>query len=886
MAEAPHTLSVQAAIAAQQSSEQGLSETEAARRLHTFGANKPTEKTERSAWLRLLSQFQNVLIYLLLASAGVSVALAHWVDASVIFGVVLINGIVGFVQEGKAERALRAIQAMARSRSQVVRDGQLRSIDSQDLVVGDIIFVQAGDRVPADARLIYGKDIRCDESALTGESEPTSKRVTALAPDTVGNAPANMLFMGTLITYGTGRALVWHTGDKTQLGTISHLVDDTEVLITPLQRQLTRFAQQLAIVIIIVSVLVATYGTWLQGHPLANMLQAAIGIAVASIPEGLPAIVTIALAIGVQIMARHHALVRQLPSVEVLGSVDIICSDKTGTLTTNTMTARRLVTASGSYQISGEGYQPEGKLLPQDNHSPEQDPALPPAFWVAMHCNDASLTQHGSDWELHGDPTEGALLVLAKKMVAEPNLLARLDELPFDAELRYMATLHQSGSAENCIAIKGAPEQLLSRADRQLGALGSEPIAVDHWQAAIAQLANGGMRVMALAYKPLPSDQTTVQHSDLDAGLTLLALVGISDPPRAEAVDSIRTCHSAGIRIKMITGDNPVTARAIGTELGLNTERVLTGAELDQLAPDALRAAAFDTDIFARTSPLNKLQLVRALQQTGHVVAMTGDGVNDAPALKQANIGVAMGRKGTDAAKDAADIVLTDDNFSTIARAVVQGRAVYDNIVKSILFTLPTSLAEATVITAAILLNTLLPITPAQILWINMITAITLALALAFEPEESGIMRRPPRPLNQGLITRPVLVRMLVMGGSAAALVFGLFFYYLSEGAALPLARSIAINTLVMIEALYLLSCRFLNHSLFSRRTLNGSLPSVLAIIAVIIIQFAFTYLPYSQQLFEVAPLTAHDWMFVVAGALPIVLIVELEKWFALRWRR
>lgn len=888
-----HSHSGEQVLQALQSHEKGLDDATIQDRLRQYGSNSLPEAIPTPAWKRFLLQFHNVLIYVLLASALVSIALGHYVDSGVIFGVVIINAIVGFIQEGKAEAALRAIMSMTKTHCMVVRSGSLISIDSTQLVPGDVIMLQAGDRVPADMRLFYCKDLRCDESALTGESQPVGKRVEAVEASELLAERKCMVYMGTMVTYGIARGVVCSTGLKTEIGAISDLVKQTRLPQTPLQKQLKLFAQQLSIGILFVSVAAMLFGMLFRGYQLTEMFQAAIGIAVASIPEGLPAVVTIALAIGVQIMARSNALVRRLPSVEVLGSVDVICSDKTGTLTTNAMTARALVNSSARYDISGEGYKPEGAILNIESKQTVDlghDRCLTQACLLALLCNDANVTSDKdnslSDWELHGDPTEGALLVMGLKhgmnRASTETDWPRIDELPFETERRYMATLHHNGEGEKLLAVKGAPDRVMSYCQTQLGINGIETLEPHHWKKQLEELANRGMRVMALAQRYIATDWPALTHQHAQEGLTLVALVGISDPPRSEAITSIQLCHTAGIRVKMITGDSPNTAKAVGKELGLNAEQVYTGADLDELSENDFQDAAERYDIFARTSPANKLQLVNALQQRNHVVAMTGDGVNDAPALRQADIGVAMGKKGTDAAKEASDIVLTDDNFSTIAIAVKEGRTVYDNIVKSILFILPTNLAEATVIIVAILYGTILPITPAQILWVNMVTAITLALALAFEPSEPNIMQRPPRHISQGLITGTLFTRMVLVGLCAAAIVFWLFTHFLHQGASLEMARTVAVNTLVIIEAIYLLNCRFLRETIFSKLIFKGALPVFFSIAAVLLIQILFTYLPLSQRLFGLESITLQHWLLILVISLPILLLVEIEKFI---WR-
>ena len=870
-------------------SETGLDETEVKKRRQRFGENVLPLAPPMPAWKRLLNQFRNVFIYVLICSALISLLLQHYVDSGVIFLVIIINAIVGFIQEGKAEAALRAIMSMTRTHCIVVREGGLLGIDSTELVPGDIVMIQAGDRVPADLRIIYCKDLRCDEASLTGESQPVDKHTNILKTDTPLAERHNSAYMGTMVSYGTARGLVCQTGQNTEIGAISELVQKVELPQTPLQKQLTIFAQQLSFGILLVSIMTMFIGIYFRDYSFGEMFQAAIGVAVASIPEGLPAIVTIALAIGVQRMAQNRALVRRLPAVEVLGSVDVICSDKTGTLTTNSMTTRELITSSSHFGISGESYQPEGTIRRlQDNQAVVlgRDKELSHSCLIAMLCNDANIAHDNNDWTLHGDPTEGALLVLAMKygltISSTKHEWPRIDELPFETEKRYMATLHHNSDGEKRMFVKGSPDQIIKYCTYQYGENDLEPIDHQHWETALETLAGKGMRVMALAFKKMWDNESSLSHRNVESDLVIVALAGISDPPRPEAIDSIRQCHAAGIRVKMITGDNSLTASAIGKELGLNADRVLTGQDLDKLSAFDLSIAVDEVDIYARTSPNNKLQLVHALQKNNHVVAMTGDGVNDAPALRQADIGVAMGKKGTDAAKEASDFVLTDNNFSTIAKAVAEGRTVYDNVLKSIIFILPTSFAEAAVIVIAIIAGGILPITPAQILWVNMITTVTLALALAFEQSEPGIMQKPPRPYGQGLITPVLLGRIILVGIIGAIVVFSLFAYYRSQGASIETARTVAVNSIVLLESFYLISCRFIRQSIFGMQVLQGAAPVLLAIVIVIVLQVVFTYLPVSQRLFGLSDISKTDWLRIVVATAPVLLIVELEKYL---WR-
>ena len=877
------------------SSTAGLTETESTARRLLWGDNQLPVTPPTPAWRRWLRQFHNLFIYVLLVSSAISLILHHWVDAGVIFAVMLINAAIGYVQEGKAEAALRAIMSLSKSQCMVVRNDSGGSagisIDSSQLVPGDLVMLQAGDKVPADLRLLECNELRCDEAMLTGESQSAAKTTETLPAATLLAERSNMAYMGTLVTQGTARGLVISTGSHTQIGAINQLVQKVEVTETPLQRQLGKLAQQLTLVILVVTTATMAFGILVRDYTLAQMFQAAIGIAVAAIPEGLPAIVTIALALGVGRMATKHALVRRLPAVEVLGSVDVICTDKTGTLTANAMTARQLITANNHYLVSGEGYEPRGDFRRKGEHQassiPKDDQQLASACRIALVCNDANLTRDNNRWQLHGDPTEGALYVLALKfgLTAEQaqQQWPRLDTLPFESEKRYMAVSHTTENGEPSMSIKGAPDRLLELCQWQLGIAGNEPLDKTYWLQHLNNLATQGMRVLALACKTLPNNQETLTHEDMQQDLVMVALAALSDPPRPEAIAAIDACHSAGIRVMMITGDNPVTAAAIGKELGLNAKRVITGAELDVLSAADFSQIAETVDIFARTSPANKLQLVEALQARHHAVAMTGDGVNDAPALRTADIGIAMGMKGTDAAREASAFVLTDDNFATIEQAVAEGRTIYDNIVKSIAFILPTDLAEASIIMLAILFGWMLPITPAQILWVNTITAVTLALALVFERSEANIMARPPRHRQQGLITSALLYRILLVGGLGAATVFILFRWKLEQGASIEQARAIAVNALVIFECFYLLTARTFYDAIWHPRYWQGIGPSLLAIVLVVALQLLFTYLPLSQTIFAVAAISLEDWLIIALATSPILLLVELEKTFARR---
>ncbi|MEH6783601.1 MAG: HAD-IC family P-type ATPase [Alcanivorax jadensis] len=877
-----HNDSGVAALDALESQAEGLTSEQVAARRGRFGENRLLEQKPRSVWRRLASQFHNVLLYILLAAALLALLLGYYSDATVILLVVVINALVGFVQEGKAEAALRSIQRMLVSHCQVLRDGQPHTLEASELVPGDVVILAAGDRVPADLRLLQVRELYCDEAMLTGESVPVAKQQDSLPGDVPLAERRNMAWMGSLVTTGSAQGVVVATGMETQLGHIGNLVATVSAPVTPLTRALTRFGHQLALLIIVVSGIGLAWGAGIMGLAPGELLRVAVGVVVAAIPEGLPAVVTITLAIGVQRMARNHAVIRKLPAVEVLGSVTVICSDKTGTLTRNEMTTRTFVTAAGQVQLSGEGYAPQGLV---ESNSPAALEIFARAAQVAMLCNDSHLNQRDGQWVMQGDPTEGALYVLARKAgltEAFRQESPRKDELPFAAERLYMATLNEV-AGQPMLMVKGAPERLLALCDQQQSGAGAEPLNSDYWQQQLERLAGEGMRVLGLACKVMPSMDRPIGHPDLEQGLVFLGLTGTTDPPRQEAVTAVAQCQQAGIRVKMITGDNPRTASVIAAQLGLLGQRVVTGQELSALDDGQLDQVLAEVDVFARTSPADKLRLVERLQAGGQVVAMTGDGVNDAPALQRADIGVAMGGKGTDAARDASAMVLTDDNFATIAAAVREGRTVYDNIVKSLLFLLPTALIEASVLLVAVVLGTPLPITPVQILWVNMITAVTLALALGFEHGEKDLMRRPPRPPRQGLVSPLLLGRLLWVGALGTALVFWQFSRFADTD--LDLARNMAVLTLVWIEITYLFACRRLLAPAWSDLSLTRLLPTLLAVLAVLLLQWLFFVVPFMQTLFASRPLSPAFWGQAAAVALLLLLAVELEKWLIRRLR-
>lgn len=841
--------------------------------------------------MRFLEQFHNVLIYVLLFAGIGTFALGHWVDSGVILAVVLVNATIGFIQEGKAEQALDAIGQMLSHKAMVKRDGRFISLPAEQLVPGDVVLLQSGDGVPADLRLFRRRDLRIEEAILTGESVPVDKDTAPVAEQASIGDRKNMGYSGTLVTYGQGQGVVVATGDNTEIGRISDMLGRVEVLTTPLLRQMSVFAKWLTIAIGILALFTFAYGVLVNDEAMSDMFLAAVGLAVAGIPEGLPAIMTITLAIGVQRMAKKNAIIRRLPAVETLGAVTVICSDKTGTLTRNEMTVQTLATRSCNIEVSGVGYDPHGSFSRDGAEVTAEDfPLLRDIAMAALLCNDATLTEAEGQWQLHGDPTEGALLTLALKAGLDPKYYdeqyPRTDVIPFESQHRFMATLHHDHNGHGFIYVKGAPERLLEMCDKQRDTGIDTPVDLSFWNQALHELASRGQRLLAIGFKPAPAGQQSLNFSDVDSNLTLLGIVGIIDPPREEAISAVQKCRAAGITVKMITGDHAVTARAIGAQMGIGDgHTALQGIDLDLFDESQFKEAALTTDVFARVSPEQKLQLVTALQASGNVVSMTGDGVNDAPALKRADVGVAMGQNGTEVAKEAAEMVLTDDNFASIAHAVEEGRTVYDNLKKSILFILPTNGGEAFTIIAAIITGHMLPITPVQILWINMITAVTLALTLAFEPAEQDVMKRAPRDPQEPILSGFLIWRILFVSLILVAGTFGLFLWELEQGASIELARTVAVNTLVMFEIFYLFSARHLLAPSVTREGLFGNRYVLYAIGILILFQLALTYLPPVQFLFHTVAMSADAWIRVVAVASSVLILVELEKLLLRKFR-
>jgi magnesium-transporting ATPase (P-type) len=937
----------------------GLDPDEAARRLEAHGPNRLPEEARENPFLRFLKQFRNVLIYVLLAAAAFTAVLGEWLDTGVILLVVVVNALVGFIQEGKAAEALEGIRSLLSPTATVLRGGKVKELDAADLVPGDVVKLESGDRVPADLRVVGTLNARVEEAILTGESEPVEKSTDGVDENALPADRLSMVFSGTLVTSGRLTGIVTATGTDTEIGRIGTLVSRVEGVTTPLLRQIDRFGTQLSVIILAASAGIFLLGWLVRGMEAPDAFLAVVALAVAAIPEGLPAILTITLALGVQRMARQNAIIRRLPAVETLGSVSVICTDKTGTLTRNEMAAERVLLADSVIRIRGEGYAPVGDFHESgdreevgDEPGPELDPSdhhvLLRLARVALLCNEASFsdatpdaasngngtgTGTGDGRTLQGDPTDGALLVLGERAGLNPDdeleRWPRLGVVPFESERRWMASAHRApdheggnteGAATRRILLKGAPERILDMcrgvavsadrprgegpgdadreggegmgdADREGGEGMGDTTALDReaWNERMEAVAGLGYRLLALAEFSDAHADREATGEDLAAELealgedrrfTLLGVAALMDPPRSEAAEAVAKCRDAGIRVLMITGDHAATARSIGARLGIGDGTgALEGSVIEQASDEELREALGEHDVVARAGPEHKLRIVKSLQAGGQVCAMTGDGVNDAPALKQADIGVAMGIKGTEAARSASEMVLADDNFASIERAVEEGRTVYDNLKKTILFILPTNGAEALLVVAGVALALgELPITPVQILWVNMITAVTLALALAFEPTEPGVMARPPRDPGDPLLSRFLMRRIVYVSVFVSTGCLLLFQWELGRGSDPDYARTAVVNALVAAQLWYLFTCRFQWKASVGWDALVGNRAALIAAGILIAVQGAFTYLAPFQFLFSTQPLRLSSWVPILAVGFFLYVAVELEK--------
>jgi len=869
----------------------GLSSVVVKERQTKFGPNQVTIRQDAGVFRRLLTQVNQPLVYILLVAVAITGVLGEYVDASVIFGVVLVNAVVGFLQESKAEKAIEALARMVVTESTVRRDGTKQRVSSVDLVPGDVVLLQSGDRVPADLRLFHVRSLRIDESALTGESLPVHKHANALALETLLADRKNLAYAGTMVTVGQAEGVVWAIGDQTETGRIATLISEATATSTPLTKKIGEFSRRLLQAILILAVATFAIGWWHGGNP-ADMFMVAVALAVGAIPEGLPAALTITLAIGVSRMAARRAIIRKLPAVETLGSTTVICSDKTGTLTENQMTVQEVFAGGRLYELTGTGYEPKGDVrmdgVPIDLAA---HPALAECLTAGLLCNDSQLLRSGGRLKVQGDPTEAALIVAAQKAglvhsdlsVAAP----RMDMIPFESEHMFRATLHQNREARVIYKV-GAVERLLDRCTEMLSASG-RPTTLDREAVhhAVERMTEKGLRVLAMARRTAEVDQSTLEHAHIAHGLMFLGLQGMMDPPRPEVILAIDQCRSAGIEVKMITGDHLATAQAIARQIGLGRKGpgadgeliAVSGRELEKLSDEDLLDRAEQASVFARVAPEQKFRLVKALQARGQIVAMTGDGVNDAPAVKQADIGVVMGIAGTDVAKGAADMILTDDNFASIEAAVEEGRCVFDNLTKFLVWTLPTNGGEALTILIAIFAGMTLPVLPVQLLWVNMTTAILLGLTLVFEPKERDVMSRPPRDPKQSILTLPLIMRtgMVTLIMSLGAIF--LFRWELqAEGETLAEARTIVVNTIVMVELFYLLNCRSLMRSAFSIGFFSN-LWVIWGCLTMIGVQLLFTYAPWMNRLFQTAPIGVEAWVHILFVAVAAYLLVGFEKW-------
>lgn len=871
--------------------ETGLSTAEVRVRQKECGPNRLSAKRAIRSWKRFLLQFHEPLVYVLLAATTVSAYLRQFVDAAVILGVVVFNAVVGFLQETKAEKAIGALGKMLRVQTTVRRDGRKLRVSTEELVPGDVVLLESGDRVPADLRLFQTRGLQIDESMLTGESQPVHKQTDPLALDTILADRKSLAFAGTSVASGRAEGVVWATGDKTEMGRIAWLITEAVDLVTPLTRKFAQLSRVLVWLILGLAAVTFAIGVW-HGEKLIDMFMAAIAMAVGAIPEGLPAAITVTLAIGVARMARRRAIIRKLPAVETLGSTTVICSDKTGTLTENEMTVREIYAGGEFYEVSGLGYEPNGAIEHRGKPiEPKDQPALNACLRASLLCNDTVIIRENGRTIVQGDPTEAALIVAAEKaglLHADAHReSSRLDAIPFESEHQFMATLHR-GKHGHIIYKKGALERVVARCSTMLDRAGNEVlIDRDKVHNAAEQMASKGLRVLAFAQRRADIAQRELEHHHVARDLTFLGLQGMMDPPRPEAIAAIRRCQDAGIAVKMVTGDHILTAKVIARQIGLgDPEKIdslaaLGGRELEKLTDDQLAEAAETTAVFARVTPEQKLRLVKALQARAHIVAMTGDGVNDAPALKQADIGIAMGITGTDVARGAADMVLTDDNFASIEAAVEEGRNIFDNLRKFVVWTLPTNAGEALILLTAIFFGTALPVLPLQLLWINM-TEPLFGLSLAFEPKETDLMRRPPRNPRQPILTLPLFIRAGLVSILMLAGAFALFLWELhAEHGSLSQARTVVVNAVVFVEGFYLLNCRSLNRSLFSIG-LFSNWWLIAGLVAMIAAQGCFTYAPVMNRLFHSAPIGAEAWLRIFATALIVYFAVGIEKWLRL----
>lgn len=871
--------------------ELGLDLNEANKRLQTFGENKISVKKTRNPAISFLLQFKQPLVLILVIAGSITAMLQEWVDTGVIFGVVIANAIIGFIQEHKASKAIEALVRIVKSENVVIRGGEKTRIFSSNIVPGDVVQVKSGDKIPADMRLLHTKDLKIDESVLTGESIPVQKQEHVFPTDTYLAERKNMAYGGTLVTNGYGIGIIVLTGDSTETGKISQTITRAREIETPLTKRISHFSKNLLFVVLGLSILTFVFGIFVSQRSVTELFMEIVALSVSVIPEGLPAAITITLAIGVGYMAKRKSIIRKLPAVETLGSTTIICSDKTGTITENQMTVTQIYAGKRLYDVSGTGFDPTGKITHTGNDvNLDEHETLRECLVAGLLCNDSELIQKDGSWEAKGDPTEVALITSAHKANLKSTLadsLSRIDAIPFESHQQFMATLHDDAGCK-VVYLKGSVEKILSMSSEQLIDNKYEKLSEDNISKLIEiadNMASKGLRVLAFAKKKISNEKHMVEISDADNDLVFLGLQAMLDPPRPEVIDAIKECQSAGIRVKMITGDNLNTAISIGKQIGLNKSLhgkqleliAITGRDLQEYSDKDLVEIADRTDVFARILPEQKFSLVKALQAGKNIVAMTGDGVNDAPALKQADVGIAMGVTGTDVAKEASDVILTDDNFASIKTAVEEGRRILDTLVKFITWTLPTNFGEGLVVLASIFTGLMIPILPVQILWINMTTALTLGMMLIFEPKEPDVMKRPPRKPNSPILSLGLIVQISIVSVCILAFVYGLFEWSIASGDSVEEARTIAVNTIVMIELFYLFNCRSLTKSvleigLFSNKWI------FLGVGVMILLQIAFTYVPAMNEIFHSQPIGIDSWLKILGVSFTVYLIIEIKK--------
>lgn len=864
---------------------QGLSNEEVLRRREEYGKNEIPQKKKQSELKRFLLQFNNLLIYILIIAAIVTALMDHWIDTMVILLVVVLNAVIGYIQEGKAEEALAGIRKMLSLHAIVIREGKQKGIDAVDLVPGDVIQLKSGDKVPADVRIVESKDLQVEESPLTGEAQAVEKNTQPVAEDTILGDQTGMAFSGTTVVYGKAKAVVVETGTHTEIGKINRMMTGVQEITTPLLQQIEQFSKYLSFIILGITAAFFAFGYFYRDYSLSQLFMASIGLVVAAIPEGLPAIMTITLAIGVQRMAKRRAIIRKLPSVETLGSVNVICSDKTGTLTRNEMTAKTVVTAENTYSVEGTGYAPEGDILLNGKKLKIGEDAVFTQFMQCLRAsNNSELSKVGEGlWEITGTPTEAALLSLSFKGGYENFKPDRLDTIPFESAHKFMATLNRVED-KNLIFMTGAPEQVLKKCSHQLTSKGKEIIDHERWKRKMDEVASKGQRILGAAFRPAGENENEIKLPFEEANFIFLGIVGIIDPPREEVKTAIKECKTAGVKVMMITGDHALTATAIGHDIGIeDSAGAVAGQEIEEMTDEELKQIVLKYNIYARTTPEHKLRLVKALQANKLLCAMTGDGVNDAPALKKANIGIAMGIKGTEVTKDASEMVLADDNFATIVNAIKEGRTVYDNIKKALFFILPTNGAESLVLMAAVFLGIIMPITPVQILWVNMVTAVTLALAISFEPMEKNVMKRPPRRSDQPILGKQFVWRIALVSILIGALTLAVFFYVRETGLDLFSARTVAVNTLVCCQLFYLFNCRRMKGPAISKDFFRNKYVFY-AVGALSLLQVFFVYTPFMNNFFETKQFPPAYWLYPALAGFLLFLIIEAEKWITRNW--